>query len=808
VGAIALTAAIVTVQDSTMVQLLERNAQTSFFDLRGPVTPPGNNPATPTEPEIVILAMDGETMTQGTQIYPTDPQQYAYFESIQQWPWQRTAYAIAIDRLMQAGARAVVLDVVLDANSSYGDTDDEQLQQVLRKYPGRVTLAAKYVEEEKRTGTEIQLLAPNPIFRSAEPVLGFINLTISPNGRMHELGSLYLQQVQQFYQPLGVSVPEIPSFAEAALKSAGISYSPPKGQDIFFYGPSQTFEHIPFWHVLDPQNWNGYHLKNQTFKDKIVLIGPTGGGESFQDFHQAPFSGTLRYPEKMAGVEIQANAIATLMQGQALTPAFTNLYWKGLFVASLVLAAGYLQSRKHEQLNLSRQLRRFGYGLVIALGYGIFSYTVFVHGRLILPTAVPMIAIATSSATSLAMGILRYQKRLRKDAKRIPDTHTSQETGSDFETPDMQEAIEERQKAFIGTKLDGRYQIQQKIGVGGFGETYRAYDLKRPGNPVCVVKRLRPANRSPRVIKLAQKLFREEARVLERLGQHNQIPQLLTYLEEQNQDEFYLVQEYIDGTSLADELSLHKLYRPLSEHAVVMILYDLLHILEFVHQQGVIHRDIKPANVIRRKSDRKLVLIDFGAVKQIQELEELEDGTVLTVPIGTNGYMAPEQALGTPCLASDIYSLGRMGIQALTGIEAKNLDTNQTSPNGGVNWKNHVQASDALVQILEKMTRVDVSDRYTTVQEVMATLQPLVEFAQKSGYTPEFLEWQTTPEEEDLSATGETKQWMIDLPKVQLPPTDPDEPESDINTAETQVWQEQNPSQPDDEDDSATGTAV
>lgn len=789
VGGVALTAALATIQNPIPVQLLERNAQTFFFDLRGLVVPPGNNPDLPQQPEIVILAMDGDTMTQGTQIYPSDPKQYAYFEPIQQWPWQRTAYAIVIERLMQAGARAVVLDVVLDANSSYGDADDARLQQVLKRYPGRVTLAAKYVEEAKRTGFETQLLTPNPIFQAANPVLGFINLPLSANGRMHQLGSVYWQQTQAQYAESGIELPQIPSLAEGALQAAQVDYPAPLGQDLFFYGPSQTFRHIPFWHVLDPQNWQGYHLKNQTFQDKIVLIGPTGGGESFQDFHLAPFSGTLRYPEKMAGVEIQANAIATLMQGRTLMPLFTHGL-QGVLVVGIVVLAGYVQNRHTKRLRLSQLLHRFGYGLAIALGYGLISYVVFVQGRLILPTAVPMLAIGMGGLAALAIEIVGYQRRIRRDMENLPDTSTDLETDSPYETAEAQEVLERRKKEFLGSILKGRYQVDSEIGKGGFGETYLAKDLQRPGTPFCVVKRLRPQNKSDKVMRLAEKLFKQEAEVLQQLGHHDQIPDLLAFFNQDN--DFYLVQQYVHGKSLADELTLstasRKVTRPLNEQAVVMLLYELLHILDFVHHHKVIHRDIKPANIIRRQSDRKLVLIDFGAVKQVRELVDvLDDGTQITVPIGTSGYMAPEQAQGYPKPGSDIYSLGMTGIRALTGIEPRNLDTNQQGESQGIDWRETLKASVPLIQILEKMTCFNLSDRYQTAQAVLVDLLPLVERAEKSGYATALSE-ALPPIYDDCSVTDETKPWQPDSPDLPLPPTDPElSPTDALAQGDTQV---------------------
>ncbi|MDX2229015.1 MAG: serine/threonine-protein kinase [Leptolyngbyaceae cyanobacterium bins.349] len=784
IAAIAALASVVTINNLGVVPLWERNLQTAFFDLRGAVEPPNTTSPTPSTPGIIILAMDGETMTQGTQVYPTDPKRYAFFEPIQQWPWQRTTYAIVIDRLMQAGARAVVLDVVLDAPSSYGDADDIALQRVLQKYAGRVTLAAKYIEEEDPSGYETKLLSPNPTFQMASPRLGFINFVVSLNGRIHELGKEYLRQVTASYGNLGDALPQIPSLAEAALQSAGIVPPPPAGKNIFFYGPSRTFKHVSFWHVLDPQSWNDYHLKNQTFKNKIVLIGPTGGGESFQDFHAAPFSGTLRYPEKMAGVEIQANAIATLMQGNAIAPLFSNRWQEGVFVGLVVFTTGYLQSRKSRNRRL---LRRFFYGLAIALGYAVFSYALFVGGRVILPTMVPLIAITLGSVTYVVVDSLAALRRILEAAQRHRGSEEVREFLSDTNQEELQQAAAEYHRELLGSQLRDRYGVFKELAAGGFGQTYLAQDCDRPGTPTCVVKRLRPSSSKPGVMRLAENLFKREAETLERLGKHPQIPQLLAYFNERG--DFYLVQEYIDGISLADELKLHKLLRPLSEQAVVMILFELLHILDFVHRHGVIHRDIKPANIIRRRSDRKLVLIDFGAVKQVSAMDEQSDGTVFTVAIGTNGYMAPEQAMGKPCAASDIYALGMTGIRALTGIEPSKLDSGGAAASpASVSWKEMVQVSDSLVEILDKMVRVDVSERYRTAPEAITALQPLVEFTQKMGFTPEFLE-PTLPDDDDCTTEDETKRWLVDGPAVELPETDPvPAPTAEDALPETKPW--------------------
>ena len=174
----------------------------------------------------------------------------------------------------------------------------------------------------------------------------------------------------------------------------------------------------------------------------------------------------------------------------------------------------------------------------------------------------------------------------------------------------------------IGKAISSRYQIIQILGVGGFGQTFLAKDLQLPDHPKCVVKRLKPATNETFVLQIASRLFETEARVLHRLGSHDRIPRLLAHFEEDQ--EFYLVQELVDGNDLTNELiptersvDGYPVGR-MNESEAIAFLLDVLEILIFVHQNGAIHRDIKPANLMRRQSDLKLVLIDFGAVKQVE----------------------------------------------------------------------------------------------------------------------------------------------------------------------------------------------
>ncbi|NEP46047.1 MAG: serine/threonine protein kinase, partial [Okeania sp. SIO2H7] len=259
----------------------------------------------------------------------------------------------------------------------------------------------------------------------------------------------------------------------------------------------------------------------------------------------------------------------------------------------------------------------------------------------------------------------------------------------------------------VSRLLDGRYQILEVIESAEFGRTYLAKDTRRPGEPLCFVKHLQPGNFEPHLIDITRHRFQKEAQALEKLSQHNQIPRLYAYFEE-NQ-EFFLVESYVTGTSLDKEIVAGK---PLSEEKVIEIFNEVLEILVFVHNNGVIHRDLKPSNLIRRDPDNKLVLIDFGAVK---ELNGRYGQSPRTVRIGTIEYMPVEQFESNPQFNSDIYALGTIGIQALTGVPAEELSKLKSAQKGNereMNWHHLAICSPRLEEILDKMVRYDYRDRY------------------------------------------------------------------------------------------------
>jgi serine/threonine protein kinase, bacterial len=266
--------------------------------------------------------------------------------------------------------------------------------------------------------------------------------------------------------------------------------------------------------------------------------------------------------------------------------------------------------------------------------------------------------------------------------------------------------------------LRDRYRVMQALGQGGFGATFLAKDESLPGSPYCVIKQLRPAASSPHVLQMARDLFRREAKTLGKVGNHPQVPRLLDYFEA-NQ-EFYLVQEYISGSTLQQEV---KRSGPFSEAGVKQFLSEVLPMLQYIHGQQVIHRDIKPANLIRRSQDKKLVLIDFGAVKdQVNPVRAgASEQTALTAyAIGTPGYAPPEQMAMRPVYASDIYALGVSCVYLLTGKSPKDLDYDPAT--GEMLWLEQVHISDHLAGVLRKMLEVSVRHRYQNAAEVLRAL--------------------------------------------------------------------------------------
>lgn len=272
-----------------------------------------------------------------------------------------------------------------------------------------------------------------------------------------------------------------------------------------------------------------------------------------------------------------------------------------------------------------------------------------------------------------------------------------------------------------GMYVAERYHLLRRLGMGGFGQTFLAEDTQPPAPAPCVVKQLRPTSQNPDFLKVARRLFERECATLQRLGLHDQIPALIDSFEWQG--EFYLVQELVEGVSLGEELRSRGTLPP---PEVITLLKDVLSVLTFIHHHQVIHRDIKPDNLIRRHRDGKFVLIDFGAVKELQTQPLPDSGPPITIGIGTQGYTPPEQLAGHPRYASDLYALGITATQALTGQVLSLWETDgELSPSHLPQPGAETGEPSGLRTVLSRMVQPSLPRRYATAQEVLVDLDRL-----------------------------------------------------------------------------------
>ena len=274
--------------------------------------------------------------------------------------------------------------------------------------------------------------------------------------------------------------------------------------------------------------------------------------------------------------------------------------------------------------------------------------------------------------------------------------------------------------------LVGRYIPSRLLGQGGFGAAFLARDRYTPAMRQCVVKQFQPSgDLNPQQLKIAQDLFEREAEVLEQLGSENdQIPNLFAFFQlsvptqQLGKDDqfFYLVQEFIDGKDLERELAEKGKFL---EAEVLEVLREILKVLKFVHENGSIHRDIKPSNIMRHRN-RRLYLLDFGAVKQVAKAGAAGGAAGRSTGIYSMGFAPPEQMSGSQVYPStDLYALAVTLITLLTGKEAGEL---YDSYNNQWNWRNYAQVSDTLADVLDRMLLATPNQRYSSAQEVMDAL--------------------------------------------------------------------------------------
>ena len=273
-----------------------------------------------------------------------------------------------------------------------------------------------------------------------------------------------------------------------------------------------------------------------------------------------------------------------------------------------------------------------------------------------------------------------------------------------------------------GKTLKEHYYLEKQLDSGGFGTIYLARDTFSAIGGNYVVKHFSPQYNNSAQLSTAMRLFRQESNSLQKLGNHPQIPRIYDFFESDNN--FYLVQELIEGQTLEQEFAQVKHF---DRDRAFNLLTDVLEVLTFVHFSGYIHRDIKPSNLIRNRFNNKIFLIDFGAVKEkINSLNINERGEfVSTVGILSPGYTPDEQFHGKPDYCSDLYALGMVAIQAMTGEHPNDLQRNN---NLELIWRDrllpHYDYDLTFLTLIDRLVEQKWQNRY---QSASAVLQDLLE---------------------------------------------------------------------------------
>jgi eukaryotic-like serine/threonine-protein kinase len=265
----------------------------------------------------------------------------------------------------------------------------------------------------------------------------------------------------------------------------------------------------------------------------------------------------------------------------------------------------------------------------------------------------------------------------------------------------------------IKQSVGGRYLITGYLGGNEGVETYLANNLRRQYQSPCLIKQIElPQSDDHNKIQL-ERNFIEELSVLERLGYHEQIPQLRDHFEEN--DEFYLVQEYIQGKSLAQKIAQQNL----STTQIIQIFESTLSVLQFIHQNRLIHRNIKPSNLIIRELDQQVIITDFGILHEIKTRSNL---AIDSRSSERQNYWPPEQVAGRPTISSDLYALGMTVIEALTGAKPATFTREQT---GKLLWEQNLTLDRRLIRIIDKLIQLDLGQRYQSAEKVLSELRKI-----------------------------------------------------------------------------------
>ncbi len=260
--------------------------------------------------------------------------------------------------------------------------------------------------------------------------------------------------------------------------------------------------------------------------------------------------------------------------------------------------------------------------------------------------------------------------------------------------------------------LHVHYKIIKVLGLGRSGITYLAQDIDAIDSPFYIVKEIQHPTHSGSTPSLIEAFFEAQGSIAHNVGQHPQVPSIVAKFTEDGHR--YLVREYIDGEPLSQELIPGLTW---NQTQVFDFLIDLIGVLCFVHSFGYIHQDINPHNIIRNSHDLRFNLIGFSGVKDLGG----DQSSPSNYPVNCNNsvYIPYEQEQNAPHFNSDIYAVGAIAIQALTGKFPLERDPDSYE----FTWQDQVQIDENLIKIIDRMVRPDYRNRYQSGLEVLTDLQ-------------------------------------------------------------------------------------
>ena len=307
--------------------------------------------------------------------------------------------------------------------------------------------------------------------------------------------------------------------------------------------------------------------------------------------------------------------------------------------------------------------------------------------------------------------------------------------------------------------LGGRYQPIHPLNTHVAGQTLLATDIQDLDHRQCVVRQLRFPTRNPMTRQFILSLLKKKVQVLKEIGQHPQIP--ATTAAFSDHQSFYIVQEFIPGRSLREELASAQ---PWSAADARAFLRAVLPVLAHAQKRGVVHGNLKPSKLIRHQTADWLVILDFGGIKSVSQhiAHKGKSFVPMHQSIPAQAYLAPEQWRRQTRFCSDHYALGMMVIQALTGLPPEALPTAQepTLQADIVSLLTAIPDLDAPTSLLlTRMVHPDPEQRYQTATDVLADLdQPPSSQSAFPELVPQALMPMSVSHGEDSIPTG-TKKW-------------------------------------------------